>query len=100
MTKLHYLNKRDFFERRRFPREEYKYLILKSICIDKRLDFKNRYLLRGRFLYYHYYNSKVRLRNRCLLTGRSRFVLRYLKLSRMSFRDTVSKGLLRGFIKY
>lgn len=98
--KLHYLNKRDFLERQKFFREEYKYVFLKSIFKDKRVDFKIRFILRGRFIYYKYDYSRVKIRSRCLLTGRNRFVLRYCKLSRMSFRNQASNGLLCGFKKY
>ena len=98
--KLHYLNKRDYFERKNFIKTEYIYLILKSIYIDKRVNFKIRYILRGRFFYYKYCYNRVKIRNRCLITGRSRFVLRYSKMSRMTFRDFVSKGKLCGFKKY
>lgn len=98
--KLNYLNKRDFLERTKFFKEEYKHLVIKSLFSDKRINLKIRYLVRNRFYYYKYNNSFVKIRNRCLLIGRSRFVLRYLRLSRMSFRDTVSKGFLCGFRKY
>lgn len=43
--------------------------------------------------------SKTRLRNRCIATGRGRGVYRFCKLSRISFRELASKGLLMGVIK-
>lgn len=44
-------------------------------------------------------SSKVRLRNRCQLTGRSRGYLRKFKLSRLCFREMASKGLIPGIVK-
>src|SRR5437763_16646091 len=41
-------------------------------------------------------SSPCRLRNRCQLTGRSRGFLRKFKLSRLTFRDFASNGLIPG----
>ena len=43
--------------------------------------------------------SKVRLRNRCQFTGRSRGVLRKFKMSRICFRDMANQGLIPGIFK-
>ncbi len=44
-------------------------------------------------------SSRVRLRNRCQLTGRSRGFLRQFKLSRLCFREMASQGLIPGIVK-
>lgn len=44
-------------------------------------------------------SSPIRLRNRCQLTGRSRGVLRKFKLSRLSFRELASMGMIPGVTK-
>ena len=44
-------------------------------------------------------SSRVRLRNRCQLTGRSRGFLRQFKLSRLCFREMASQGLIPGVVK-
>ncbi|EKE09272.1 MAG: 30S ribosomal protein S14 [uncultured bacterium] len=44
-------------------------------------------------------SSRVRLRNRCQLTGRSRGFLRKFKLSRLCFREMASSGLVPGVFK-
>jgi small subunit ribosomal protein S14 len=43
--------------------------------------------------------SPVRLRNRCQLTGRVRGYLRKFKLSRLTFREMASAGLIPGVTK-
>ena len=43
--------------------------------------------------------SKGRIRNRCVLTGRSRGVYRKFKLSRIAFRELASKGHIPGITK-
>lgn len=44
-------------------------------------------------------SSPVRLRNRCQLTGRSRGYMRKFGISRISFRNLVSFGLIPGIKK-
>ena len=44
-------------------------------------------------------SSKVRIRNRCVLTGRSRGVYRQFKISRILFRELALTGLLPGVKK-
>ena len=44
-------------------------------------------------------SSPARLRNRCQLTGRSRGYLRRFNLSRISFRELCSKGVIPGVFK-
>ena len=44
-------------------------------------------------------SSAVRIRNRCLLTGRSRGVYRKFNVSRIALRDLVSKGQIPGMLK-
>lgn len=44
-------------------------------------------------------SSPVRLRNRCQLTGRARGFLRKFKVSRLSFREMASMGLIPGVTK-
>lgn len=43
--------------------------------------------------------SITRVRNRCVLTGRGRGVYRILRLSRITFRELASRGLLPGISK-
>lgn len=43
--------------------------------------------------------SPIRLRNRCQLTGRPRGYLRKFKISRLSFREMASMGMIPGVTK-
>ena len=43
--------------------------------------------------------SKVRIRNRCMLTGRGRGVYRKFRLSRIAFRELSAVGQIPGIIK-
>ena len=43
--------------------------------------------------------AKVRIRNRCLVTGRPRAVYRKMKMSRIALRELGNKGLIPGLVK-
>ena len=44
-------------------------------------------------------SSRVRLHNRCLLTGRPKGYMRQFGISRITFREMASKGLIPGIKK-
>jgi small subunit ribosomal protein S14 len=44
-------------------------------------------------------SSVTRLRNRCQITGRARGYLRKFRLSRLTFREYASNGLIPGITK-
>ncbi len=44
-------------------------------------------------------SAKVRVRNRCELTGRSRGYYRKFKMSRIALRDFASVGMIPGLVK-
>jgi len=44
-------------------------------------------------------SSKVRLHNRCLLTGRPKGYIRQFGISRITFREMASNGLIPGVKK-
>ncbi len=44
-------------------------------------------------------SSKVRLHNRCMLTGRPKGYMRQFGISRISFREMASNGLIPGIKK-
>lgn len=44
-------------------------------------------------------SSKTRIKNKCILTGRSRGVYSMFRLSRIKFRELASQGMLPGVKK-
>ena len=44
-------------------------------------------------------SSKIRLHNRCLITGRPRGYMRQFGISRITFREMASNGLIPGVKK-
>ena len=45
------------------------------------------------------YNLKIRLRNRCEVTGRPRGFYRKFKMSRIALREHALAGLIPGMVK-
>ena len=43
--------------------------------------------------------AKIRIRNRCEVTGRPRAVYRKMKMSRIALRELGNKGLIPGLVK-
>lgn len=72
---------------------------LKAKIVDESLDFSERMEARDALNKLSPNTSKVRLHNRCSLTGRPRGVYRKFKLCRITFREMASAGLLPGVTK-
>tara|TARA_R110000868_G_scaffold262401_1_gene520840 strand:- start:11208 stop:11513 length:306 start_codon:yes stop_codon:yes gene_type:complete len=72
---------------------------LKAKIIDESLDFSERMEARDALNKLSPNSSKIRLRNRCSLTGRPRGVYRKFQLCRITFREMASAGLLPGVTK-
>lgn len=72
---------------------------LKAKIIDQSVDFSERMEARDALNKLSPNSSKIRLRNRCSLTGRPRGVYRKFQLCRITFREMASAGLLPGVTK-
>jgi len=94
MLRIHRKVNRDLALRKRFLDKECEFLLLKSVV-------HNRYVNNGDKLGVQKAFSRnggltVRIRNRCVLTGRSRGIVRYFKMSRMCFKLLGNSGRLIG----
>lgn len=72
---------------------------LKKIIVDPSKGDEERDLARNTLNKMSPNTSPVRLRNRCVLTGRCRGYIRKYKLSRLSFRELASSGTIPGIVK-
>jgi small subunit ribosomal protein S14 len=72
---------------------------LKSIISDLNQDTEIRFSAVLKLASLPRNGSKVRIRNRCEISGRSRAVYRKFKLSRIALRDLASVGLIPGLVK-
>ena len=72
---------------------------LKAIANDQNLPLEERFEARLKLAQLPRNSSKVRIRNRCVLTGRPRGYYRKLKLSRIMLRELGSQGQIPGLVK-
>lgn len=72
---------------------------LKAKIINEELGFEERMEARNQLNKMRTNGSKIRLRNRCQITGRPRGVYRKFGLCRITFREMASDGKLPGVTK-
>jgi small subunit ribosomal protein S14 len=71
-------------------------IILKNLNIEKDLRWK----LQQKWFFFNQNSSITRIKNICVLTGRSKSVYRLFKISRIQLRKLASEGFLPGVSKY
>jgi len=76
-----------------------KRLKLKTIIKDKSTSDEDRYTAVVKLAQMPRNSSKVRIRNRCELTGRPRATYRKFKMARNKLREFASKGMIPGMVK-
>ena len=69
---------------------------LKKIIKNKKLPLEERFAAQLKLAKLPRNSSKVRIRNRCEITGRPHGVYRKLRISRIALRDLASKGKIPG----
>jgi len=72
---------------------------LKKIIKNKKLSLDERFNAQLKLAKLPRNSAKIRIRNRCEMTGRPRGVYRKLKISRIALRELASKGKIPGMTK-
>ena len=72
---------------------------LRDIARDKNVSMEERFAATLKLAELPRNSAKVRIRNRCEITGRPRAYYRKLNMSRIALRDLGSKGLIPGLVK-
>lgn len=72
---------------------------LKAIAKDRSLSPEEQFAARLKLAELPRNSSKVRIRNRCELSGRPRAFYRKFKLSRIALRELASTGQIPGMVK-
>jgi small subunit ribosomal protein S14 len=72
---------------------------LKAKANDQKLPLEERFQAQLKLAELPRNASKVRIRNRCELSGRPRGYYRKLKMSRIALRELTSQGLIPGMVK-
>ncbi len=76
-----------------------KRLKLKKIIMDKKLSLEERFKAQQKLSKLPRNSSKVRVMNRCQITGRPHGVYRKLKISRIALRQLGLEGKIPGMVK-
>ena len=85
--------------RRLVKRFEAKRARLKALANDESKPLEERFEARLKLAELPRNSAKVRIRNRCEVTGRPRAFYRKLQMSRIALRDYASLGLIPGMTK-
>lgn len=72
---------------------------LKAIIMDQSKPIEDRFRAQLKLAALPRNSSKIRIRNRCEVTGRPRAYYRKLKMSRVALRDLGNNGLIPGLVK-
>jgi len=72
---------------------------LKKIIKNKKLELSERFSAQLKLNKLPKNSSKIRIRNRCEVSGRPHGVYRKLKISRIALRDMASSGKIPGITK-
>jgi small subunit ribosomal protein S14 len=72
---------------------------LKAIASDQSAPIEEQFEARLKLAELPRNSAKIRIRNRCEVTGRPRSVYRKMKMSRIALRELGSKGLIPGLVK-
>ena len=72
---------------------------LKNIVMNKKLSSEERFNAQMKLSKLPRNSSKIRIRNRCEITGRPHGVYRKLKISRIALRQLSLEGKIPGMVK-
>ena len=72
---------------------------LKKIVMDKQLTLEERFKAQQKLSKLPRNSARIRIRNRCQITGRPHGVYRKLKISRIALRQLGLEGKIPGMVK-
>ncbi len=72
---------------------------LKKIVMNKKLTLEERFKAQQKLSKLPRNSAKIRIRNRCQITGRPHGVYRKLKISRIALRQLGLEGKIPGMVK-
>ena len=72
---------------------------LKKIVMDKKIPLEERFKAQQKLSKLPRNSAKIRVRNRCQITGRPHGVYRKLRISRIALRQLGLQGKIPGMIK-
>jgi small subunit ribosomal protein S14 len=92
--------KKNIKQRYLFKNLEKKRLIFKIISKNLNINKDLRWKIQQKWFFFNQNSSITRIKNICVLTGRSKSIYRLFKISRIQLRKLASEGFLPGVSKY
>jgi ribosomal protein S14 len=92
-------NLKDAKRREAFYHVEQKRILYKALLKDRGLSHRIRFEMCLKLNALPRASARVKIQNRCVLTGRAKAVLRKFKISRICMRELVAYGALPGVTK-
>ena len=92
--------KKNIKQRYLFKDLEKKRLVLKIILKNLNIKKDLRWKVQQKWFFFNQNSSITRIKNLCVLTGRTRSIYRLFKISRIQLRKLASEGFLPGVSKY
>jgi len=92
--------KKNINQRLLFKNLEKKRLIIKIISNNFNLKKIIRWKNEQKWFNFNRNSSLTRIKNICILTGRSKSIYKFFKISRLQLRKLASTGFLPGICKY
>ncbi len=93
------LMQKDGLIRELVSKNELKRLQYKSIIKNQNLSLTDRYKFINKLNKLNRNSSRIRIKNRCVVTGRPKGIYSMFRLSRIKFRELAWQGLLPGVKK-
>ena len=94
------LIKKNILQRQIVQNFEKKRTCLKIIQNNFLLPTNIRWKIYQYYLKFNQNSSLTQIKNKCIITGRSKSIYRFFKMSRLQLRLFVSQGKLTGFSKH
>lgn len=73
--------------------------VLKDLIMDQSKPLEERFRAQLKLAAMPRNSAKIRIRNRCEITGRPRAVYRKLQMSRIALRELGNSGVIPGLVK-
>ena len=90
---------RDKLLRCNFVKNELDFGVFKALIMNQKLGLISRQQIYFNRVKFSPFYSRTRIKNRCVVTGRSKSYIRQFKVSRIKLREFASKGWLYGVSK-
>lgn len=92
--------KKNINQRNLLKKIEYKKIAIKALSNNLKINTKLRWKIQQNFFKLPTKSSITRIKNLCIITGRSKSVYKKFKLSRIQLKLLITNGLLPGLSKY